>query len=157
MADTSAVAERLAVHLQGFGMQRMTARVLCAVIFADQETMTAGEIAERLEVSAGAVSGALKTLGAMGFIERVHVPGSRRDHYCIPEGTWAKLYTAPSPAVEVIKMMQRSADDGIALVGEDSIAGARLAEMRDFYAFMMRELPAMIYRWQELQQAQRDR
>ena len=45
------------------------------------------------------------------------------------------------------------ADEGIRVVGEDSLPGRRLAEMRDFYAYLMRELPAVIDRWR----AQRSR
>ena len=38
--------------------------------------------------------------------------------------------------------MREAAEEGIGAVGEDSIAGRRLAEMRDFYSYLRRELPA---------------
>jgi hypothetical protein len=46
--------------------------------------------------------------------------------------------------------MQEAANEGIDAVGEVSIAGHRLAEMRDFYTYLMAELPAVIDRWQAL-------
>ena len=40
------------------------------------------------------------------------------------------------------------AEEGIDAAGQDSLAALRLAEMRDFYSYMFRELPALIERWQ---------
>ncbi|WP_199431734.1 GbsR/MarR family transcriptional regulator [Qaidamihabitans albus] len=149
MADPRAAAERMALTLTRNGMQRMTARVLCALLFAEQETITAGEIAEQLGVSAGSVSGAIKMLQPVGLIQRVPVPGSRREHYRFPEDGWPTLMSAQN---EVVRAMQDAAEEGIASTGEDSIAGRRLAEMRDFYDYLMRELPKLIDEWR----AQRD-
>ena len=47
----------------------------------------------------------------------------------------------------VVQAMFEAADHGIQTAGEDSPAGRRLTEMRDFYGFMFRELPALIDRW----------
>ncbi|WP_406643344.1 hypothetical protein [Amycolatopsis sp. WGS_07] len=47
----------------------------------------------------------------------------------------------------VVQEMQDAAAAGIEFAGEDSVAGRRLADMRDFYAHLMRELPAIIDRW----------
>ena len=39
--------------------------------------------------------------------------------------------------------------DGIAAVGADTPAGARLAETQEFFAFIQQEMPALVERWQE--------
>ncbi|PXY28160.1 GbsR/MarR family transcriptional regulator [Prauserella muralis] len=145
MADASDPAERMALILTRGGMQRMTARVLCAVLFADQETITAGEIAERLVVSAGAVSGAIKMLEPVGMIERAPVPGSRRDHYRFPDDGWQRMMSAQN---RVVDEMLQAAEEGIKQVAEGGPAERRLADMRDFYGYLMAELPALIERWQ---------
>ncbi|MFF5989052.1 GbsR/MarR family transcriptional regulator [Prauserella flavalba] len=144
MADVRDPAERMALTLTRHGMHRMTARVLCVLLFADQETITAGEIAEWLDVSAGSVSGALKMLEAMGMVERAPVPGSRREHYRFPDDAWPTLMSSQN---KVVEEMQVAADAGIAVVGEDSPAGRRLTEMRDFYAHLLRALPELIEDW----------
>ncbi|PRX51278.1 TrmB family transcriptional regulator [Prauserella shujinwangii] len=144
MAGPMDAAERMALTLTRNGMQRMTARVLCALLFADQETITAGEIAERLGVSAGSVSGALKMLQPVGLIERVPVPGSRREHYRFPDDGWPTLMSAQN---EVVGAMLRAAEEGVESTGEDSVAGRRLAEMRDFYRYLLRELPRLMDVW----------
>lgn len=144
MAALSDPAEQLALTLTQGGLQRMTARVLAALLFTDQETMTAGEIAETLSISSGSVSTAVKALTTVGLIERVPAPGSRREHFRLPEGAWATLMSGQNTTV---KTMREAAEQGIATTGEDSIAGRRLVEMRDFYDYLWRELPALIDRW----------
>ncbi|MDI5976766.1 GbsR/MarR family transcriptional regulator [Amycolatopsis magusensis] len=144
MADTTDAAERLALTLARGGMQRMTARVLCALLFADQDTLTAGEIAGRLVISPGTVSTAIKNLTMVGLIEKVPAPGSRREHFRFREGAWATLMSSQN---QVVQAMQQAADEGIAITGETSPAGRRLVEMRDFYSYLMAELPALIDRW----------
>ncbi|WP_020673913.1 GbsR/MarR family transcriptional regulator [Amycolatopsis nigrescens] len=144
MGDPMEAAERLALTLTSGGMQRMTARVMCALLFAEQETVTAGELAERLTISPGTVSTAVKSLISVGLIERVPAPGSRREHFRFRDGAWAILMSSQN---ETVKVMQDAANEGIEAVGDDSIPGRRLAEMRDFYTYLMAELPAVIDRW----------
>jgi hypothetical protein len=59
---------------------------------------------------------------------------------------WAVLYTNQN---EVIAAMQNAADAGIADTGPDSRARHRLTQMRDFYTFLLDEIPALLERWQE--------
>ena len=45
--------------------------------------------------------------------------------------------------------MLAAAEAGIAAAGHDSLAGRRLTQMRDFYAFLLAEIPALLDRWQQ--------
>ncbi|SCE67687.1 MarR family protein [Micromonospora viridifaciens] len=144
MADTTAAAEHMALILSQGGLQKATARVMAAFLFADSESVTATELTEQLGVSSGSVSGAIKMLSTVGLIERVPAPGSRREHYRLREGAWATLMSTQNG---MVKSMFEAADQGIAAAGKDSPAARRLAEMRDFYGFMFRELPALVERW----------
>lgn len=139
-------AEELALALARNGLQRMTARVLAVLLFTEQESITAGEIAEQLGASAGSVSTALKSLTNAGLIERVPAPGSRRDHYHCPDDAWARLLSTQNATV---RSMLHAAERGLDAVGGDSVAGHRLATMHSFYTHLMRELPAIIDRWRE--------
>lgn len=44
-------------------------------------------------------------------------------------------------------LMAEAAGDGIKVAGPDTLAGRRLADMRDFYAYMLSEMPVLIDRW----------
>ena len=144
--DLQDVAEQLALVLTTLGMQRMTARVLAALLFTEQPTMTMGELADRLQASSGGISGALKMLTSVGLAERVPAPFSRRDHYRLRDNAWAVLFTNQNVTISA---MQEAADAGIAATGPDSLARQRLAQMRDFYAFLLGEIPALLERWRQ--------
>ncbi|MEV0903123.1 MarR family transcriptional regulator [Actinoplanes sp. NPDC049802] len=142
--DLIDAAEHFALTLTQYGLQRMTARVMAALLFTQQDTMTAGEIGAQLGVSSGAMSGALKNLTELGMIERVPAPGSRREHFRFRDGAWATLMSKQNMA---LTLMTEAADTGIEVAGQDTLAGRRLADMRDFYAYMLSEMPALIDRW----------
>lgn len=124
----------------------MTARVLATLLFTEQPTMTMADLGDRLQASSGAISGALKMLTAVGLVERVAVPASRRDHYRLRDDAWAVLYTTQNA---VISAMQTAADSGIAATSSGDLARRRLTQMRDFYAFLLDELPAVLDRWHQ--------
>lgn len=137
-------AEELAVVLTSHGLQRMTARVLATLLFTDQPSLTMAELGDALAASAGAISGALKMLTSVGLAERVAAPGSRRDHYRLRDNAWAILFTGQN---QTIAAMQAAADAGIAATGDDSRARQRLVQMRDFYTFLLAEIPVLLDRW----------
>lgn len=139
-------AEKLAVVLSNHGLQRMTARVLATLLFAEQSTMTMGELADALGASAGAVSGALKMLASVGLAERVASPGSRRDHFRLRDDAWAVLFTSQN---ETIAALLLAADAGMAVAGRRGLAYERLTQMRNFYGFLLAELPALLDRWRQ--------
>lgn len=144
MGRPQEVAEELALVLSTHGMQRMTARVLAALLFTEQPTMTAGELGERLQASSGAVSGAIKMLTSVGLVERVPAPASRRDHYRLRDNAWAIQYTNQN---EVTAALLKAAEAGIATTKDGSLARHRLTQMRDFYTFLMQEIPPLLDRW----------
>jgi hypothetical protein len=55
----------------------------------------------------------------------------------------------PPHSAPVIAAMQKAAEAGIAATGEDSLARQRLTHMRDFYAVLLDEIPALLDRWHQ--------
>ncbi len=144
--DLREAAERLALVLSGHGLQRMTARVLAALLFSEQQSVTMADLAEELHASSGSISGALKSLTAVGLAERVPAPGSRRDHFRLRPDAWATLYTGQN---QTLAAFFDAADAGLAVAARTGLAWNRLSEMRDFYAFLMAEIPALLQRWHD--------
>ncbi|WP_078327548.1 GbsR/MarR family transcriptional regulator [Mycobacteroides salmoniphilum] len=141
-------AEQLALMLTTHGMQRMTARVLTALLFSEEPTMTSNELSEQLQASSGAISTSVRMLTSVGLAERVPMPTSRRDHYRLRDNAWAVLFTNQNA---VLSAMQEAAAAGIAQTKKGSLARVRLTQMRDFYAFLLGEIPALLDRWREQQ------
>jgi DNA-binding transcriptional regulator GbsR (MarR family) len=138
--------ERFADVLSAGGMPRMPARVFARILVEDDGQLTAREIAERLNVSAAAVSGAVRYLLQVGMLARTREPGERRDHYRVHDDVWPEMYTQQAA---LLRRWIETADDGATLLGADSPAGRRLAATRDFFAFMHEQLPGLLKRWQE--------
>lgn len=134
--------------LTSHGMQRMTARVLTALLFSEEPTMTSSELSEQLQASSGAISTSVRMLTSVGLAERVPMPTSRRDHYRLRDNAWAVLFTNQNA---VLSAMQEAATAGIAETEKGSLAHVRLTQMRDFYAFLLGEIPALLDRWREQQ------
>ncbi|MEH0937224.1 GbsR/MarR family transcriptional regulator [Micromonospora psammae] len=136
--------ERMAMAFAEAGFPRMAARVLFAVMSAD-EPLTAAEIGERLGVSAAAVSGAVRYLTQFGTLIREPVKGSRRDRYRMPDNPW---YEATVTKTGLYKTFIDIASGGVdALHGRETPAGERVAEMRDFFVFVQEEIDALGERW----------
>src|SRR5947208_1008214 len=106
-------AERLALTLTQGGMQKTTARVMTALLYTQQDTMTAADLCDVLSISTGAVSTAIKQLGQSGMIERVPAPGSRREHYRFPKGVWARLMSEQNA---MLRIMHDAAQEGLEAV-----------------------------------------
>lgn len=138
--------EDFALVLTGAGMPRMAARVFAALLATQQGSLTAGEIADMLQVSPAAVSSAVRYLGHVELVQRGREPGSRRDHYYIGDDCW---YEAVGNKDTIYQQLANSLDTGIAAVGRDSRAGRRMDETRDFFQYISKQLPVLVEQWHE--------
>jgi DNA-binding transcriptional regulator GbsR (MarR family) len=138
--------EHIAMTFDGLGFPRMAGRVLFVIMCAEEEALTAAEIADRLGVSPAAVSGAVRYLIQLQMLRREPVPGSRRDRYRIAGDAWYEVSAVKAAAY---KIFAEITDEGVeALGGPDTRAGARVAQMRDFYEFLYDEIPVLLEKWQ---------
>lgn len=119
---------------------------------ADEDSLTAADLAERLGVSAAAISGAVRYLSHIGMVSREPVPGSRRDRYRLPRNPW---YQTSLLKGELLEALAELADEGVAAVGTAATpSGARIAEMRDFFRFLEVELQGLLDKWRAVRAAQ---
>ena len=109
--------EHLALVFTDWGFPRMPSRVLITLMAADEEALTAAELAERLEVSPAAISGAVRYLIHIGLLQRVPTPGSRRDRYRLPVDPW---YESASLRDGYMSQVVAASGEGVAALGADS-------------------------------------
>lgn len=136
--------EKLALGLAEMGWQRMAARVFAALMVTDSGRLTAGELASMLSVSPAAISGAVRYLDQVGLIVKERVPGERRDSYRVRDDMW---YASFLKQDRLMKVWVDTANQGIDILGSNTPAGQRLAEMRDFFEFFAKEMPLLFERW----------
>ncbi|TCN37922.1 MarR family protein [Kribbella orskensis] len=143
-AEVSRFVERFAGVLVNSGVPSMSARVMGRMLVSPTGTMTAAELAESLQISQPAVSGAVRQLLQVSFISRERVPGSRKDHYRIRDDVFATILERRNDALGEWESSTRSGAD---LFGPETPIGARLAEAADFFAFIREDLTQMIKNW----------
>ena len=141
----AAFVERFAAFLTEAGFPRMPARVFVRLLATDSGRLTAAQLTDALRVSAAAISGAMRYLMQINLVSREREPGSRRDYYCVHANIW---YEAIARRDQVLTRGERSAREGIELLGRSTPAGARMAETLEFFEFMQEELPSMLRKWQ---------
>jgi len=136
--------EDFALLLVDAGVPRMPARVFACVLADDAGALTAGDLAERLQVSPAAISGAVRWLTQMHLLTRAREPGARRDHYRMRDDQW---YEATVFKTAALRRFEDVLAEGVALLGADTPAGRRLEETQEFFAFFRAELPALLERF----------
>jgi DNA-binding transcriptional regulator GbsR (MarR family) len=143
---TGRFVERFAAVLVEAGIPRMAARVFAALFATDSGSLTAEELAARLQASPAAVSGGVRYLAGVGMITREGVPGSRRHHYRVPDGVW---YEVISSRDRVMARWTAVLKEGVDVVGRDTPAGERLSDSVQYFEFVSAELPRVLARWRE--------
>jgi predicted transcriptional regulator len=150
--DPDAVArflEQFALVLNESGIPRMPARALAALMVNDEGRLTAAELAEQLNVSPAAVSGAVRYLMQVQLIVRRREPGDKRDHYSLLDDPW---YEAIMSRDKELERWYNMLGDGAEAAGLDTATGQRLDQARRFFAFVHAELPVLMGRWREMEE-----
>ncbi|GAA4633184.1 MarR family transcriptional regulator [Actinoallomurus vinaceus] len=137
--------ERFASDMVEAGMQRMPSRVFGALIGSDTGRLTAAELAETLQASPAAISGAVRYLAQVHMVRREREPGSRRDLYVVDSDIW---YETLLDRDRVIARWRKSLEEGIEALGADTPAGERLAITLAFFDFVGEEMEGFRARWQ---------
>ncbi|MEV0677576.1 MarR family transcriptional regulator [Actinosynnema sp. NPDC050436] len=136
--------ERFAAAFAESGMPRMPARVFVALLADDGGTMTAAELAELLQVSPAAISGAVRYLTQVNVVSRERESGSRRDVFRVYDDVW---YEAIFRRDQMLARWGGPLREGIGVLGEQTPAGRRIAETLAFFEFVHEELPSLLDRW----------
>jgi DNA-binding transcriptional regulator GbsR (MarR family) len=144
-ADVSRFIERFAQVMVESGMPRIASRIFVALIATDSGRLTAAELAEQLQASAGAISGGVRYLAQVNLVSREREPGSRRDHYRVEDDVW---YQTIAQRDQLLARWAASLREGADALGTDTPAGSRLAETVEFFEFLQKELRLMTERWQ---------
>jgi predicted transcriptional regulator len=138
--------ERFTGHLTQAGFPRTPARIFVALLTSDSSRMTAAELGALLRASPASVSGGVRYLVQVGLVTAEGEPGSRRQHYRMAVSVWQDIV-----ALRDRQFTRWSADlsDGVAILGPDSPAGARMAETVRYFDFLSAEMAGLLARWRD--------
>jgi DNA-binding transcriptional ArsR family regulator len=133
--------DTFATLLAATGLPRMTARVFACLLTADASGLTAAELVRTLQVSPASVSKSISYLEAMELVTRRADPARRRERYVIDDDVWLRAWQADTDAHGQIAA---AAQRGIDIVGADTVAGARLRAMGQFFGRLSEQMSGSI-------------
>lgn len=140
--------ESFASALVEAGVPQMPALVFVALLATEAGSLTADELAEQLQVSRAAISGAVNYLGRVGMIARERQPGTRRYRYVLQDPTW---YEAVARRERVLHRWIATTREGVNALGPTTLAGQRLTEQLAFFEFLRDEMAGVLARWHDQQ------
>ncbi|GAA4101895.1 GbsR/MarR family transcriptional regulator [Nonomuraea soli] len=138
--------EQFTEVMVGSGLPRMTARVLTSLYLTDSGSMTAAELAGRLEVSPASISKAIGELEQQRLVRRERDPRRRRDRYIIDATAWFGAWMSSARQNAVLADF---AERGAAILGATTPAGARLQDMSGFFDTVGRAMIEAAERWRD--------
>ena len=146
-AEMKRFVEEVGIFFEQAGLPRMAGRILGWLMIAEPPHQTTGELEEALMASKGSISTMTRLLIRIGLIERISLPGQRRDYFRIkPGASYQLLKDSLAQTTAFRQLIER----GLELIeGKAHVNRQWLEEMRDMYAFFEREFPALLERWEQ--------
>lgn len=114
------------------GLPRIAAGVLTALFTADAGSLTAAELAQRLQVSPASVSKAISFLEGQGLVRRERDEG-RRERYLADNDVW---YQSMLDSAKANIALAETARQGVAVLGPETPAAVRLENIARFMDFV---------------------
>jgi len=145
MSDFAQAVERLGQVLEDSGVPRMPARVFAYILAEDRDRYTAAELADGLQVSPAAISGAVRYLTHTRLVVRERRPSGRGDLFRVVDGDiWGTIMTA---RLSQMDDYVASLDKAVALLEPGSAGRARVEETRDYFAFAREGMVDLAESW----------
>ena len=146
--------EEVGVVFEQTGLPRMAGRIFGWLLIADPPYQSPAELAEVLMASKGSISTMTRMLIQIELVERFVIPGVRHDYFRLRPDALQR--TIRHGLEDEVKMFRQLAEQGLELMkNEASVRQQWLEEMRDRYAFLEKEFPALIERWELEQEKKR--
>ncbi len=139
--------EEFGLFYEQYGLSRTAGRILAWLMICDPPHQTMHELVDALQVSKSSISTGSRMLMQSGIIERISLPGQRRDFYRVKQNAWVTNWETRAQTVTMtMDLVQR----GLNLLADESPEKlARLEEMLDFFAFLEAEFPQILQKYKD--------
>ncbi len=139
--------EKVGRYFEQLGFPRMGGRIFGWLLISASPQASMADLVEALHASKSSISSMTRLLIQVDLIEAVSVFGERKDYFRIRSDAWANQL---KDRLEQAIAFRQLADEGLAVLAEASPQRqGRLQEMRRMYAFLEREIPALLERWEK--------
>ena len=136
--------EEMGTLFERSGSPRMAGRVWGYLLIVDAEQASASDLADALETAPSSISAATRFLRSLGMIDRIRLPGERRDYFTIHHGAILDLLRLRLESITTIRTLAARALDRF---GDRDIARPHLEELHEVYSWFASELPNLVDRF----------
>ena len=145
-AEMKQFIEDIGILYGEMGFPRMAGRIFGWLLLCEPPHQSAEQLATKVEASKGSISSMTRLLIQMGMVEKIGIPGRRGTYYRIRSGSWSELLRN---TLTNMTAMRKLADKGLELIADRTPESRqRLQELRDFHAFLEREIPSLLERYE---------
>lgn len=142
--ELRAWVEQVSLLLERDGLPRMAGRIFGWLLVCDPPEQSTEELAAAVQGSKASMSTMTRLLVQAGLVEKVRVPGARRDQFRLQPGRWQKLWRS---RVELIQQATALTGQGLELLSRKPPAvRARLEELHRQYQFFSLHFPELLDR-----------
>ena len=146
-ADVAHFVEDVGMFFDANGLPRAAGRMLGWLLVCDPPHQSADALATALQASSGGVSQNARLLMQAGYVDRIGISGDRRSYYRVRPHAWSRMLDESQARTARLREL---AEEGLAaLAGTGEEHRRRLTEMRELFAFVEREFPALVRRYHE--------
>jgi DNA-binding transcriptional regulator GbsR (MarR family) len=142
---TAHFVERMGLALESDGLPRIAGRIF-GLLLVSEDARSLDDLACELQVSKGSVSTNARMLEQRAVLERISLPGDRRDYYRVPPdlfshtmaqrvARWQRFHEAIGAARTSLPIRSRQVLE-------------RLEEYQEAYAFMSQVITEALAEWQ---------
>ncbi|CAN5795717.1 MarR family transcriptional regulator [soil metagenome] len=145
MSDQQQFIESFGLFAEGVGLPRMAGRILACLLICDPPEQTMHDLTVALQASKSSISTMTRLLIGFRMVERVALPGERRDYYRVPPDFWERWL---EDSVNKIAAFRQMAASGLALLEHESPERRkRLQTMHDVYWLLEEAYPKLVAQW----------
>ena len=141
--DELQFTEEMGAFFERSGSPRMAGRVWGYLLIVDTEQVSAADLAEALDASPSSISTATRLLLGLGLLDRIRMPGERREYFTIHHGAILNLVRYQLEALTPKRMAARALE----LFGERDVARPHLEELHEVYTWFADEFAALMDRF----------
>ena len=138
--------EKFSLVFERFGFPRMAGRMFELMLLRDDPLITQSELTEELNARTGSVSTMIRLLEQLGFVERLSLPGHRRDRFRVRTDPLVEMSRRRiEGAIQMIDILERAKHSKE--IGPT--ATERLERAESFYRHFHVEMELALVRWLE--------
>jgi DNA-binding transcriptional regulator GbsR (MarR family) len=141
------LVERAGVLMEQMGFPRMVGRVLGCLFIAEPPYKTFNDIQEYLQASKSSISTSLQLVMNQGLVIYFTVPGDRKRYFKLNTESWTDMFKKD---IYQLGHIRKLVEDCLAIrSNEYAPFNQSLVELTEFYAFLEKEMPLIIERWEK--------